>query len=152
MQSGCTSKHRPNNKQMATSKYSQLQLELQRDPRMKWQGIKGEIQFAGHYETLTLHCANWKLTFGGTDLFTADVAHAERKAAGGQMRKAVVLKLAHISSRPSVATEDGAAREQNVKFLPCSHILFPPHIRWESVFCSLPDKSVGYQSNFSRFC
>lgn len=27
---------------------------------------------------VTLHCANWKLTFGGTELFTADVVHVWR--------------------------------------------------------------------------
>lgn len=28
---------------------------------------------------VTLHCANWKLTFGGTELFTADVVHVWRQ-------------------------------------------------------------------------
>lgn len=81
MQSGCTSKQQLNNKQMATAKYSRAQFKLQRDPTMKWQGITGEIQFAGQDVMVTLRCANWKLTFGGTESFTADAVRTEEPVA-----------------------------------------------------------------------
>lgn len=54
---------------------------------------------------VTLHCANWKLTFGGIELFTADVVHVrqaffflprQRKLWGGKGGKSVVMKSDYI--------------------------------------------------------
>lgn len=75
MLSGCTPRPRLNAKQMAAPKYSWSGSNYKGNPPWNDMVLRKKTPSVGQNTMLTFHSANWKLTFGSIELFTADVLH-----------------------------------------------------------------------------
>lgn len=102
MQSDCTYEHQLNNKQMVTTKYSLPQFTLQRDPEMKWWGIKGEMLFAGKCNSNPSLCKLkinlWQHWIIHSWFWTceAGIFAVVEKAVGKKRSKSAVMKSFYI--------------------------------------------------------
>lgn len=75
MLSGCTPRPQLNAKQMAAPKFSWSGSNYKGNPPWNDTVLRWKTPSVGQNTALTFRSANWKLTFGGAELFTADVLH-----------------------------------------------------------------------------